>query len=105
MVIGRLLVFQPTDLFWHEHVEYGASLYDLHSDGSGVCYSSRLRPILNMRPKYSSWVGGAGSGLWQFNADTHLTDWLEREGLPSMWSRMRTCTRKGSTRWPPTRSS
>ena len=22
-----------------------------HSDGSGVCYSSRLRPITNMRPK------------------------------------------------------
>ena len=81
MVIGRLLVFQPTDLFWHEHAEYGASLYDLHSDGSGVCYSSRLRPILNMRPKYSSWVGGSGSGLWQFNADTHLTDWLEHEGF------------------------
>jgi N,N-dimethylformamidase len=81
MVIGRLLVFQPTDLFWHEHVEYGASLYDLHSDGSGVCYSSRLRPILNMRPKYSSWVGGSGSGLWQFNADTHLTDWLEHGGF------------------------
>ena len=81
MVIGRLLTFQPTDLFWHEHAEYGASLYDLHSDGSGVCYSSRLRPILNMRPKYSSWLGGAGSGLWQFNADTHLTDWLEHEGF------------------------
>jgi N,N-dimethylformamidase len=81
MVIGRLLVFQPTDLFWHEHAEYGASLYDLHSDGSGVCYSSRLRPILNLRPKYSSWVGGSGSGLWQFNADTHLTGWLEHEGF------------------------
>jgi N,N-dimethylformamidase len=81
MVIGRLLVFQPTDLFWHEHVEYGASLYDLHTDGSGVCYSSRLRPILNMRPKYSSWLGGSGSGLWQFNADTHLIDWLEHEGF------------------------
>src|SRR5262249_45826188 len=29
------------------------SLYDLHDDGSGVCYSSYLRPIVNMRPKYS----------------------------------------------------
>ena len=27
------------------------SLYSHHSDGSGVCYSSRLRPIVNMRPK------------------------------------------------------
>ena len=36
-----------------EHRELGGSLYDTHSDGSGVCYSSRLRPILNMRPRYS----------------------------------------------------
>ena len=26
------------------------SMYDLHSDGSGTAYVSRLRPILNMRP-------------------------------------------------------
>jgi N,N-dimethylformamidase len=34
-----------------------------------------------MRPKYSSWLGGAGTGLWLFNADTHLTDSLEHEGV------------------------
>ena len=65
------------DVFLHEHREYGASMYDTHSDGSGVCYSSRLRPILTMRPKYQSWLGGKGSSLWQMNADTHITDWLE----------------------------
>ena len=27
------------------------SLYSTHTDGSGVAYSSRLRPITNMRPK------------------------------------------------------
>ena len=27
----------------------GGSLYDSHADGSGVCYSSRLRPNLNIR--------------------------------------------------------
>ena len=26
------------------------SLYDLHSDRSGVCYSSSRRPLLNLRP-------------------------------------------------------
>ena len=26
------------------------SLYDLHSDQSGVCYSSSRRPLLNLRP-------------------------------------------------------
>ena len=51
------------------------SLYDHHSDGSGVFYASRLRPILNMRPD--------GLELWrdsvhphQLSADLHLVDWL-----------------------------
>ena len=81
MVIGRLVVLQPQDLHIGEHRELGGALYDSHSDGSGVCYSSRLRPILNMRPKFSSWLGAAGSGLWQFNADLHLIDWLEKKGF------------------------
>ena len=81
MLMGRLLVYQPTDLFLQEHREFGNALYDTHSDGSGVCYSSYLRPILNMRPKYASWLGAHGSGLWQFNGDTHLLDWLDHEGI------------------------
>ncbi len=81
MLMGRLTVLQPEDLFVDQHREYGLSMYDTHSDGSGVCYSSRLRPILNMRPKYSSSNGGVGSGLWQFNADTHIIDWLEEQNI------------------------
>ncbi len=80
MVIGRLTVLQPGDLYINDHPELGLSCYDTHSDGSGVCYSSCRRPILNMRPKYASWLGATGSGLWQFNADTHLMDWLEARG-------------------------
>ena len=80
LLSGRIATFSPEDVFLNEHREYGASNYDTHSDGSGVCYSSRLRPILNMRPKYTMWLGGAGSALWQFNADTHITDWLEAKG-------------------------
>jgi N,N-dimethylformamidase len=53
------------------------SLYDLHSDGSGVCYSSRLRPILNMRPKVRTRALGSPH---LFPADLHLTDWLEAKG-------------------------
>ena len=34
------------------HPEWGLSLYDTHIDGSGSMYSSRLRPIPNMR----TWV-------------------------------------------------
>ena len=81
MLMGRLTVLQQEDIFLDRHREYGLSTYDTHSDGSGVCYSSRLRPILNMRPKYSSSNGGVGSGLWQFNADTHIIDWLEHENF------------------------
>jgi N,N-dimethylformamidase len=81
MLMGRLLVYQQADLYLQEHRELGYSLYDTHADGSGVCYSSCLRPILNLRPKYASWLGAHGSGLWQFNADTHLIDWLEHEGV------------------------
>jgi N,N-dimethylformamidase len=80
LLTGQIPVLYPHDVFLHEHREYGASCYDTHSDGSGICYSSRLRPILNMRPKYASWLGGAGSSLWQFNADTHILDWLDALG-------------------------
>jgi N,N-dimethylformamidase len=74
-------VLCPHDLFLNEHWEYGGSLYDVHSDGSGICYSSRLRPLVNMRPKRENLLGGFGrSRLWQFAADTHITDWLEAMG-------------------------
>ncbi|MEC4815478.1 MAG: DUF6605 domain-containing protein [Scytonema sp. PMC 1069.18] len=72
-LIGRTPIMQKQDLYLAEHREYGLSTYDTHSDGSGVCYSSRLRPILNMRPKYRQSVS---SSLWQFNADLYLIDWL-----------------------------
>jgi len=68
---GGITVLGAEDVFLQENAGYGLSLYDKHSDETGVCYSSRLRPIFNMRPK---------TGLWSFNADTHVTDWLETMG-------------------------
>jgi N,N-dimethylformamidase len=70
---------QPQDKYVVEHKLL--SLYDRHTDGSGVGYSSRLRPMLNMRPKYS-WprslaIPITGPHPHQFNADLHLVDWLE----------------------------
>ena len=57
------------------------SLYDRHTDGSGVCYTSRLRPILNMRPKYLMQSISSGKGSpHQFNADMHLVGWLFAKG-------------------------
>jgi N,N-dimethylformamidase len=79
--MGRLLQFGHTDLYMYDHPELGGSLYDIHTDGSGVCYSSRLRPNLNFSPQYHSWLGGHGSGLYQYNADTHLYDWLDHRGV------------------------
>ena len=75
---GQLMAVQPVHLFLNEHREYGCSLYDSHSDGSGVSYSSRLRPMLNMRPKVQTqWSGFFGSKLREFNQDLFVTDWLE----------------------------
>jgi N,N-dimethylformamidase len=76
-ILGHTPVLEPFDLFLDEHREYGLSLYDTHSDGSGVCYSSRLRPILNERPRQGSWQSPS---VWQFNADLHLVDWLTERG-------------------------
>lgn len=75
------MIIQPWEEHLNLHPELGASLYDVHSDGSGICYSSRLRPILNMRPKAQTATAGIGSMLWGYNADTHLTDWLEAQGF------------------------
>ena len=78
LLAGKVPLMQASDLYLNEHREYGLSTYSLHSDGSGVCYSSRLRPILNMRPKYRHWLSPS---LWQLNGDLHLTDWLEAVGF------------------------
>ena len=78
--LGRLPVLGQHDLYLRDHPELASSLYDHHSDGSGVSYSSRLRPIVNMRPKYQFWGGPPPSSLHQYNADTHIIDWLEARG-------------------------
>lgn len=79
--MNRLLPFGHADLYLYEHPELGGSLYDCHADGSGVAYSSRLRPVLNFSARYHSWLGGHGSALYQYNADTHLFDWLDHQGI------------------------
>jgi N,N-dimethylformamidase len=63
-----------------QHPEYAASTYNVHVDGSGVCYSSQRRPLLTMRPGYITYLDRRGSGLRHFPADTHLVDWLTVKG-------------------------
>ena len=62
--------------------DYGLSTYNYHHDGSGICYSSRLRPSLTMRPKYITICRSyGGSGMRHLPADTHIFAWLEHLGL------------------------
>jgi N,N-dimethylformamidase len=64
-----------------EHPEVGLSTYNLHTDGSGVMFSSRLRPMLIMRPGFLTFDDPRGSGSRHYIADSHLLDWLEHEGF------------------------
>ncbi len=64
-----------------EHPEYGISTYNHHRDGSGVSYSSRLRPIINQRSGFCAYADPkGGSCLRHFPADTHLLAWLDAMG-------------------------
>ena len=74
MMVRRVLEFDEFDLFRHEHRELGASLYEAHPDGTGICYSSARRPILTMRPQVETFNARA----WQFTADMQIVDWLDR---------------------------
>jgi N,N-dimethylformamidase beta subunit-like, C-terminal len=80
--------FRARQAEWHaypwnadQHPEYGASTYNRHPDGSGICYSSLRRPLLTMRPGYITFFDTRGSGVRHFPADTHLIDWLTLKGI------------------------
>ena len=60
---------------------YGRSTYNKHPDGSGIAFSSRLRPILTMRPGFLTFNDARGSGLRHYPADTHLLAWMEAKGI------------------------
>jgi N,N-dimethylformamidase len=69
---GRLTVMDAIDQLLLEHPGMGLSTYDRHADGSGVCYSSRHRPVTNFRPT---------GRHWNFNLDLFIIDWLEHLGV------------------------
>lgn len=75
--MGHLVEMDRHHLFLQEHPELGFSFYEVHADGSGVFYSSRNRPVVDMQPGVRGFLGGLGSNVWQFNADTHITGWLD----------------------------
>ena len=67
----------PQDLEMAAHREFGLSLYDHHGDGTGVCYSSMRRPVVNFDPTYRFWLF---DGPVHLGEDIYLLDWLERLG-------------------------
>ena len=69
--MNRFATLTRNQMYLQVHPELGASTYDLHSDGSGACYASRHRPIVDMVP---------GTSVWNFGADTLIVDWLEQNG-------------------------
>ena len=77
LLTGRVPLIQPSDLLLNEYRGYGLGTYTTYRDGWGVNISSRLRPILNMRPKY---IHILSPSLWQLNADLHFVDWLHEMG-------------------------
>jgi N,N-dimethylformamidase len=57
------------------------SVYDHHSDDSGVCYASFLRPLLDLNPKYCSQFTTEGLPYPRhLCADLYLIDWMETKG-------------------------
>ncbi|MEU7939474.1 N,N-dimethylformamidase beta subunit family domain-containing protein [Microbispora bryophytorum] len=71
-VQDRLVELGPEEQYLLTHSELGLSSYDCHLDGTDVCYVSRLRPNLNMRPGHVRAEG--------YTCDLYLVDWLEHEG-------------------------
>jgi N,N-dimethylformamidase len=69
---GFFLVLNEAAQFFDERRDLGLSTYDTHLDGSGVCYSSRLRPMQSMR---------LTDRIWTLRADTHVTDWMSARGF------------------------
>jgi N,N-dimethylformamidase len=68
--------YNPDDVGAFSH-----STYNRHPDGSGISLSSRLRPILTMRPGFLTFNDAKGSGLRHYPADSHLLGWLEARGI------------------------
>lgn len=72
---GQPAVLSDIDIEMYMRADLGLSTYDMHADGSGVCYSSYHRPIMNMRPRYRMPSLDVASGL---AADLSVIAWLDQ---------------------------
>ena len=64
-----------------EFKSYGLSTYNFHTDGSGICHASYLRPLLNLKVGYLTFGASNCSGLRHFQADSHLISWLNNQNI------------------------
>jgi N,N-dimethylformamidase len=78
---GLVPTLDDGHLFKNKHRECGLSLYDIHPDGHGSMYSSRLRPIVNVSSPKATYGGAPPSHLHQLAADLYIVDWLEELGI------------------------
>jgi N,N-dimethylformamidase beta subunit-like protein len=68
---------QPGDRRLDAHPEWGLSLYDCHRDDSPCRYSSRRRPIANLRPEHVHRHSGLPR---EFAGDVRFLRWLRVKG-------------------------
>lgn len=61
--------------YLNAHPKFGLSCYDVHSDGTPVRFSSRRRPLVNVRPHYPNWLTGS---YRHFAVDLFVLEWLHR---------------------------
>lgn len=60
--------------------QFGRALYDKHSDGSGVMFSSSARALLNQRADYKKeWL--LGDGASDLGQDMYLLQWLRSKEI------------------------
>ncbi len=62
----------PNHLWLRDHPEVGYSMYEYHSDKSGVMFSSWRRPVMNLKP---------AADTWGFTPDTNIVAFLHRQGI------------------------
>ncbi|MGE0282007.1 MAG: N,N-dimethylformamidase beta subunit family domain-containing protein [Rhizobiaceae bacterium] len=77
-VMAHEKVVPEDEQYLFEHREPGRSCYDRHSDGSPVRYSSRRRPLFNVRPNAVNWLTGSHR---HYPVDMYILEWLEHVGI------------------------
>jgi len=72
VMTSAFTVLSATAEYLSRHPELSGSTYDWHTDASGMAYATRLRPVINMKPK---------TDLWHYDLDSLVVDWIDRTGL------------------------